>query len=92
MNDDTRAELDEVEMWRCPQLGGPVTFGYCRVMNAGSLCQRMLKCWGGTAEVVAYLERHFEAGELARIFGTPAADRLTRIVDAIDGAGSEEKT
>jgi len=84
MPNDNASELDSVGFWRCPQLGGPVTFGYCRVMNDGTLCQRMLKCWGGTPEIVAYLERHFTADELAAILGAPATDRLTRIINTLE--------
>jgi hypothetical protein len=81
------SELDAVEMWRCPQLGGPVTFGYCRVMNEGRLCQRTVKCWGGVAEVAAFLEGHYSTEELT---GAQATDRVTRIVDAVRGVKGDQ--
>jgi hypothetical protein len=86
MSDDRNAELDRIELWRCPQLGGPVTFGYCRVMNEGRFCGRTVKCWGGTAVVVEYLERRFTAEELAAMMGAQGTDRVGRIVDAVKRA------
>lgn len=84
-------EIDALEMWRCPQLGGPVTFEYCRVMNDGLPCPRTVQCWMATFDVVAHLQERFSAEELEKAFGEAPKDRMTRIVDALKRTKGESK-
>jgi len=79
-----------IEIWRCPQLGGPVTFGYCARMNSQLPCQRIIACWGGAIDVVAYLEGHFSHEELETALGG-GKDRWTRIVEALEAAKQGER-
>ena len=75
---------DGLQIWRCPQLGGPVTFKYCRVMNERLPCPRIVSCWGASLDVTAYLEQHFSPEQLEKVFGAPPKDRWTRIVETLD--------
>ena len=79
-----------IEIWRCPQLGGPVTFGYCVKVNSGLPCQRIVACWGGAIEVATYLEARFSPEELDAAFGG-GKDRWTRIVEALEAAKQGER-
>jgi len=82
-------DFDRLEIWRCPQLGNPVSFKYCRIMNNRLPCSRIVSCWGGTIDVMACLRQCFSTEELKQAFGAPAKDRLTRIIETIDGIPAE---
>jgi len=82
-------QYDDMQFWRCPQLGGPVTFKYCRMMNEGVPCRRLLYCWGARLDVLKYINGNYTAEEIERAFGVPSKDRLTRIFDAIRKAKEE---
>lgn len=84
-------EFDLIEFWRCPQLGGPVTFGYCRVMNEGLPCARIIACWGGSVDVAAYLTAAFPERGLEDILAGGSKDRLTRIMEALDRAAKRRE-
>lgn len=82
---DAKPDVDLLEIWRCPQLGGPVTFGYCRVVNDGLPCGRVVACWGGTFDVAGFLEAHYSQEQLEQA-SAASKDRLTRIIDAVKKA------
>ena len=75
--------FDALEIWRCPQLGNPVTFKYCRVMNGRLPCPRIVSCWGGTIDVMACLGQCLSPEALKSVLETPPKDRMTRIVDTL---------
>jgi hypothetical protein len=77
-------QYDEAQIWRCPQLGGPVPFKYCRRMNDKLPCKRIIACWGGEIDVPAYLAASFSTEELEAVFEGPSKDRLFRIVDTLN--------
>lgn len=60
---------DARTLWRCPQLGGPVTFGYCRRCNQTLPCGKMAMCWAGRIDVDAFLGAFYSPEEQARIHG-----------------------
>lgn len=72
-------EHDERET-RCPQLGGPVTFNYCRRMNRGLPCRMIIGCWHGRLDIVAFLAQHFTNEQLRQAFAAPQGSRLERLV------------
>jgi hypothetical protein len=80
-----KPDINLLEIWRCPQLGGPVTFGYCRLVNEGLPCGRVVACWGGTFDVAAFLAEHYSREQIEQVFGA-STDRLTRIIDAVKKA------
>ena len=43
---------------RCPRLGGPVSFGYCRAQAAGGeVCAKILDCWWERFDVSGLMRR-----------------------------------
>ncbi len=77
------AQHDERSMWRCPQLGGPVTFGYCRQMNDALPCSRIVRCWGEILDVEGFLDRHYDAEQVERISSTLGRGRLDIISETL---------
>jgi len=76
INRPTLTQYDSMPIWRCPPLGGPVTFEYCRRMNTGLPCRRVFECWGGRVNLEEYLQRNFTPEELQSVFAQPAPTRL----------------
>jgi len=81
---------DDMEMWRCRQLGGPVTFKYCRVMNEGLPCPRLPGCWGARIDLIEYLEANFAVEEMEKVFGSESKTRLARIIETINRVREEK--
>ncbi len=75
-NEPDIARHDEKDLWRCPQLGGPVRFGYCRQMNEGLPCSRLEMCWGDAVDVPAFLDAHYTDRQREKIFSTLGRGRL----------------
>jgi hypothetical protein len=43
---------------RCPRLGGPIRFGYCRTAGEdGGPCRKSLDCWWERFDVAGFLRR-----------------------------------
>jgi len=82
MPDDTH---DAREI-RCPQLGGPVTFGYCRKMNDDLPCRNLLGCWSGRFDVVAFLRATYTVDELKRAFAPRDKTRFQRLIELAERA------
>ena len=80
------AQHDAKELWRCPMLGGPVTFGYCRKLNDGLPCARVLECWLQTLPLVEFLKAHYAPGELQRALAAKPKGRLERMIETVEKA------
>jgi hypothetical protein len=65
---------------RCLQLGGPVTFNYCRRVNGGLPCKLTIGCWHGRLDVPAFLAENFSADELRQAFQPPSGSKLERLI------------
>ncbi|MBI1390658.1 MAG: hypothetical protein GC154_19685 [bacterium] len=82
-NTESLTQHDLLEMWRCPQLGGPVTFNYCRRMNGGLPCYTLHRCWDARINVDRYLQENFSEEEIAQAMRKPENMRLQSIFDVI---------
>ena len=82
--------FDDLEAWRCPQLGGPAPFKYCRTMNGDRPCARIIDCWGGSVEIESFLGANYAMEDLKEIFGGPKKGRVDRIVETLDRVKREK--
>jgi len=73
-----------LEIWRCPQLGNPVTLKYCSEMNSRLPCPRVIACWGGTIDVVAWLATQFPPEVLKEALGAALPGRLAHMLETLD--------
>jgi len=55
----------------CPMLGHVLPFHYCRTMNEGLPCRRILDCWFRRMPIREFIEENFSEEELQRIFQPP---------------------
>lgn len=81
-------EFDDYAM-RCPMLGHPVEFRYCRD-NAGALpCRKILDCWHERFDIHAYLKEIYSDEEIAQIV-SPPKPKLMQIVEIARRAGEQK--
>lgn len=86
---DVSTVLDDLET-RCPRLGGPVSFGYCRKVSGGLPCSRCLVCWELIFPVAQYMARALSPEEWKRVFESPTEGRLDQILKAAGQAKKQE--
>ena len=78
---DVETVFDGLET-RCPRLGGPVPFGYCKKTNQGLPCSKSLICWETAFPVREYMLRILTRDEMAQVFDSPPQPRLDAILNA----------
>ena len=77
---DVKTVLDELET-RCPRLGGPVPFDYCRKVAEGLPCSRTLVCWETQFPVIEYMSRVLTEDEWKIVFNAAPESRMEKILD-----------
>ncbi len=77
---------DQLER-RCPRLGGPVTFRYCRTSGDDDLpCWKVMDCWWEYFDVVAYWKRNLAEEQFTRLVNTKPKPKVTSLVELIEKA------
>ncbi|HOC91805.1 MAG TPA: hypothetical protein PKH33_05505 [bacterium] len=84
------SEHDEMTHWRCPSLGGPVTFKHCRKANDSLPCPKLLVCWENILDAPGFLTSNYTPEELQKAFGAQAKGKLEVILDALKKTGRGE--
>ena len=78
--------FDELEM-RCPRLGGPVSFGYCRrEAGDGTPCFKVLDCWWQRFDVAGHLAACLPPETFAALHRPQTASKVTSLIDLIEQA------
>jgi len=76
---------------RCPQLGGEVPFGYCRVVNENLPCRRIVLCWEYRFEIATFLNEHYSFEEIQQALAPPAKSRIETILELIERAKKDQE-
>ena len=75
--------IEDFEM-RCPRLGGPVNFGYCRRGGADDRpCFKILDCWGQRFDVVDHLQSRLSPEAFKALGRRRPPDKITSLIDLI---------
>jgi len=77
--------FDHIQV-RCPMLGGPVTFGYCREVADGLPCHKALICFERQFPADEYFRRTLEPETFERCFTRPTGCRYEKILGALQDA------
>lgn len=70
---------------RCPRLGNPITFEYCRSSEGGQPCFKIMDCWWEAFDIAAYVEKHFSEDvcrSLAEAKPKPKVNQLLELIEA----------
>jgi hypothetical protein len=85
-----REDHDNENIWRCPILGGPVPFKYCRTTNNGLSCAKIPDCWHGKFDAIQFLKDNYSDEELKTIF-SPQPGKMERIFGVLERLSDEKK-
>ena len=70
---------------RCPRLGGPVTFQYCRDHAGGELpCWKVFDCWWELFDVTSYFKKQLSASEYETLVNMKPKPKVLSLVDLIE--------
>ena len=75
---------------RCPKLGHPVPFSYCREPGQTLPCGKIADCWWEAFDIAAFLRAHYDEETLQTILA-PRQPKLTSIVELIEKARNSAK-
>ncbi len=69
---------------RCPRLGGPVQFSYCRsCSDSAATCDKILDCWWERFDVVNYLKARMAPDELRKLVAVNPKPKLGTLLELI---------
>jgi hypothetical protein len=70
---------------RCPRLGGPVEFFYCKTCEReGEPCSKIIDCWWEVFDVQKYLEDHLSPDSLVRLNSRKSEPKINQLLKIID--------
>ncbi len=73
-------------MLYCSQLGGEIPFRYCRTVNDGLPCRKILVCWEFRVEISGFLREHYSFDEIGRALAPPTKTRIEVMLELIEKA------
>jgi hypothetical protein len=76
---------DDYEI-RCPRLGHPVAFSYCRIEGKGLPCFKIMDCWYEHFMIEDFLRQELEPDEWERVFNKPKKPKVLTLIELIEEA------
>ena len=70
----------------CSQLGGEIPFRYCRTVNDGLPCWKILVCWEFRVEISRFLSEHYSYDQIGRALAPPTKTRIETMLELIEEA------
>ena len=69
---------------RCPRLGGPVKFAYCRTCgDQDNFCQKVTDCWWEYFDIISYLKNTLPENEFAALTQAKSKPKITSLMEII---------
>lgn len=84
-NTDSHPTYEEKEI-RCPKLGGPVNFEYCRLEQSGLPCSRALNCWSIHFDVEAFFREGLSSEDFERCFLKSPPSKVSTLLELVERA------
>ena len=70
---------------RCPRLGGPVDFFYCKTCEPQRHpCRKIIDCWWETFDVQRYLQDHLAPEILEQLTRQETEPKISQLVKIMD--------
>jgi hypothetical protein len=86
MADSLEKQPDWQKKIRCPRLGGPVTFDYCKVESGKLPCSRTLTCWELVFDVEGFLRGCMDPAAFEKCFRDAAKPKVVTLIELIEQA------
>lgn len=72
---------------RCPRLGSPVLFAYCRIVGEEGLpCFKVFDCWWEKFDVVGFLRAEMNEADFERLVKTKPKNKMVSLVEIMEKA------
>ena len=72
---------------RCPRLGGPVSFYYCRTTGEEALpCWKLLDCWWEQFDVLGYVRTEYSQETVDKLIDARPKPKVTSLIELIAAA------
>jgi hypothetical protein len=72
---------------RCPRLGGPVPFSYCKKSGENQQpCFKIIDCWWETFDVVRYLKDNLPEDQFSQLMDARPRPKIASLVELIEQA------
>ena len=72
---------------RCPRLGGPVLFSYCKTSGDNhSICWKIFDCWWECFDVVGYLKKSLPKDKFKKLANSKPKQKIVSLVELIEQA------
>ncbi len=71
---------------RCPRLGGPVTFDYCRIESGESPCSKAITCWNLIFDVEGFFRSSMSPGTFDKCFHGGVKPKVVTLIELIERA------
>ena len=78
---------------RCPRLGNPVPFKYCKTCGDDQQpCFKIIDCWWEYFDIIQYLKDNLPEDQYERLMAAkPPKNRVTSLVELIEQARQRNK-
>jgi len=80
-----RPPFEEIQI-RCPRLGGPVSFEYCRVEDRQRPCTRAVVCWSVHFDAESFFRETMTPEDFEERFHNAPPSKIITLVDLIEQA------
>jgi len=78
--------IDQLER-RCPRLGGPVIFSYCKTSaDDQSVCWKVFDCWWECFDVVGYLKKILPEDTFKKLVNSKPKQKIVSLVELVEQA------
>jgi hypothetical protein len=72
---------------RCPRLGGPVLFAYCKTSGDNySVCWKIFDCWWECFDVVGHLKKSLPEDTFKKLVNAKPKPKIVSLVELIEQA------
>jgi hypothetical protein len=79
--DESKDQLER----RCPRLGGPITFQYCRLCgDTGLPCWKIFDCWWEDFDITDFLKENLPGDSFDRLIDTKPKPKLNGLIELIE--------
>ena len=82
-------EFDTLEI-RCPMLGHPLNFSYCRSTDSNTPCRKIYNCWYQRIPVQQFVKEHFSQEIIEKITAPPQPKMLS-LLELVEKAKQTKK-
>lgn len=82
-------QFDHLEI-RCPILGHPLHFSYCRCTQGNVPCRKILDCWHQRIPIQQFVHQHFDRETVQRLVAAPKP-KLMSILEIAQRAKASKK-